>query len=100
MNEDANYFHQFWYITSNIIFCGLCLHLFLLFIILVYHILIHFYIFKNIIILGSDIHLTFAPTTSHSPPKFESISWIKSKMCAIELKRKEKKKNMLNDQGQ
>ncbi len=70
--------------------------LLLLFIILVYHILIHFYIFKKIKILESDIHLTFAPTTSHSPPKFETTSWIKSKMCAIEEKRKEKH---ANDQG-
>jgi hypothetical protein len=49
MNEDVNYFDQFWYIISNIIFCGLCLHLFLLFIILVYHILIEFYILKKYI---------------------------------------------------
>lgn len=48
-------------------------------------------------ILESDIHLTFAPTTCHSPPKFETISWIKSKMCAIEGKKK--KKNMLMTKG-
>jgi hypothetical protein len=66
--------------------------LFLLFITLVYHILIHFYIFNNIVILESDIHLTFAPTTSHSPPNLRPYHGSKAK-CA-QLKKKEKK-NML-----